>query len=92
MNEKFNETSRQKDAERATKIATKLLSGRRLSSWESGFLQRLRPHCPTPRQWEILERLAVKYNMDFPIESNEDETQKRNGASFRQEECAAALH
>ena len=83
----FNESTRKKDAERATQIATRLLAERRLSSWESGFMQGLRPHCPTPWQWEILERLAVKYKMDFPIESNEEETKKQTALPVQ--ECAA---
>jgi len=50
-------------------------------------MQGLRPHCPTPWQWEILERLAVKYKMDFPIESNEEETKKQTALPVQ--ECAA---
>jgi hypothetical protein len=74
----FNESTREKDGERATQLATKLLSERKLFSWESGFLQGLRPHSPTPRRWDILERLAVKYNIDFPTESNENKEEEKD--------------
>jgi hypothetical protein len=55
-------------SERAIQIANRLLTERRLSPWESGYLRGLQPHTPTPTQLEVIERLAVKYNLDLATE------------------------
>lgn len=66
--------TRTEASERAIQIANRLLTERRLSPWESGYLRGMQPHTPTPTQLEVIERLAVKYKLGL---TKERETSER---------------
>jgi hypothetical protein len=61
---------------------TKLLTEKRLSPYQTGFLHGLRGHRPIGRQVEILERLIFQYGLD------EDEFEKKENRNEKPTETA----
>jgi hypothetical protein len=60
-----NSVAELKEADRAAKVTKILITQRRITPWEAGFCNGLHGHAPTPRQFEILARLEVKYDIDL---------------------------